>query len=177
MTPERWRQIEELYHSALERGRAVLANADPDLREQVERMLAEDSGSKILDRPVAELWDESSISEVNLAGRAVSYYEVVEKIGEGGMGVVWKARDTRLDRLVALKFLASRSARQADRLTRFVQEARAASALNHPNIITIYEVGSFEGAEFIAMEFVRGKNLDQLIGNKGLRLSEALKYA
>src|SRR6266567_5574341 len=112
-----------------------------------------------------------------MIGQTVSHFQILEKLGEGGMGVVYKARDTQLDRLVALKFLPPDSARQSDRLIRFVQEARAASALNHPNIITIHEINSFQGAEFIAMEFVRGKNLDQLIGKKGLRLSEALKYA
>jgi serine/threonine protein kinase len=109
--------------------------------------------------------------------RTVSHYEVLEKLGEGGMGVVWKARDTRLGRFVALKVLAAEKMSDPDRKRRFVQEAKSASALNHPNIITIYDIDQAEGADFIAMEFVAGKSLDQLIPRKGLRLNEALKYA
>jgi serine/threonine protein kinase len=112
-----------------------------------------------------------------MIGQTISHFEILEKLGEGGMGVVYKARDTNLDRLVALKFLMPDLARQVDRTTRFLQEARAASALNHPNIITIHETGEFEGARFIAMEFVRGKSLDDIIGKTGLRVNDALKYA
>lgn len=93
------------------------------------------------------------------------------------MGAVWKARDKRLDRLVALKVLPAGVFADADLKQRFAQEARAASALNHPHIITIYEIGESDGIDFIAMEFVSGKALDQLIPRRGLRLSEALKYS
>jgi serine/threonine protein kinase len=108
---------------------------------------------------------------------AISHYEVLEKLGEGGMGVVWKARDTRLDRFVALKVLPAEKMCDPERKRRFVQEAKAASALNHPNIITIYDIDQQDGVDFIAMEFVPGKSLDQLIPRKGLRLNEALKHA
>src|ERR1041385_6168519 len=106
-----------------------------------------------------------------------SHYEVLEKLGEGGMGVVWKARDTRLDRLVALKVLPADKVSDPERKRRFEQEAKAASALNHPNIITIYDIGQTDGTDFMAMEFVPGSALDQLIPRRGLRLNEALKYA
>jgi serine/threonine protein kinase len=93
------------------------------------------------------------------------------------MGVVYKARDTHLNRFVALKVLPPEKVVDPERKRRFVQEARAASALNHPNIIHIYDIFNFEGADFIVMEYVSGKTLDRLIGRKGLRLSEALGYA
>src|SRR6266571_4750970 len=112
-----------------------------------------------------------------MIGERLGHYEVVAKLGQGGMGVVWKARDIRLDRFVALKFLPAAKMSDPERKRRFVQEARAASALNHPNIITIYDIDQADGADFIAMEFVPGKALDQLIPRKGLRLNEALQYA
>jgi len=93
------------------------------------------------------------------------------------MGVVWKARDIRLDRIVALKVLPAEKMGDPERKRRFVQEAKAASALNHPNIITIHDIDQADGADLIAMEFVSGKTLDQLIPRKGLRLNEALEYA
>src|SRR5205807_5364679 len=109
----------------------------------------------------------------SLNGRNVSHYRIVEKLGAGGMGVVWKARDTRLDRFVALKFLPAGKMSDPERKRRFVQEAKAASALNHPNIITIYDIDQADGADFIAMECVPGSSLDKLIPRKGLRLNEA----
>src|SRR5207248_1307762 len=107
----------------------------------------------------------------------ISHYRLLEKLGAGGMGVVWKARDTRLDRFVALKVLPAATMSDPERKRRFVLEARTASALNHPNIITIYDIDQAGGADFIAMEFVPGKALDQLIPRKELRLKEALQYA
>jgi serine/threonine protein kinase len=93
------------------------------------------------------------------------------------MGVVYKARDTRLNRAVAIKVLPSDRMSDPERKRRFIQEARAASALNHPNIITLYDIGSGSGIDFIVMEYVSGKTLDQRIRRKGMRLNEALKLA
>src|SRR5256886_17192881 len=112
-----------------------------------------------------------------MVGRTISHYEILEKLGHGGMGVVYKARDTHLDRFIAIKVLPSEKVADAERKRRFVQEAKAASALNHPNIVHIYDIAEIDGIQFIAMEFVPGKTLDQMIGRKGLRLSEALKCA
>ena len=106
---------------------------------------------------------------------AIAHYQLVEQLGEGGMGVVWKARDTHLDRFVAIKVLPAEAAGAAG-LPRLVHEAKAASALNHPNIIHIYDVGEWGGVPYIAMEYVSGKTLEDLIGRRGVRLSEALKY-
>ncbi len=112
-----------------------------------------------------------------MVGRTVSHYHILEKLGEGGMGVVYKAMDTHLDRLVAVKVLPPEKVADADRKRRFVQEAKAASALNHPNIVTIHDIDSADGIDFIAMEFVAGKALDRLIPRHGLRLNEVLKYS
>jgi Tol biopolymer transport system component/predicted Ser/Thr protein kinase len=110
-----------------------------------------------------------------MIGRTISHYQVVGKLGEGGMGVVYKARDTHLDRFVALKVLPPARVADPERKRRFVQEARAASALNHPNIVTIHDIAYEAGVDFIVMEFIAGKTLGQLIGRKGMSLDEALK--
>ena len=107
----------------------------------------------------------------------LGHFSLLEKIGEGGMGQVYKARDNRLERFVAVKLLTESRRTDADRVARFVQEAKAASALNHPNIITIHEIGEHDGQTFIVMELVDGKPLCELIPRKGLRLTEALRVA
>src|SRR5712671_2575635 len=111
-----------------------------------------------------------------MVGRTISHYQILEKLGEGGMGVVYKARDTHLDRFVAIKVLPPEKVADPERMRRFVQEAKAASALNHPNIVHIYDIAESDGIQFIAMEYVPGKTLDQMIGRKGLRLNETLKF-
>ena len=112
-----------------------------------------------------------------MIGKTIAHYQILEKLGEGGMGVVYKARDTHLDRLVALKVLPPEKVADPERKRRFVQEAKAASALNHPNIITIHDIASENGIDFIVMEYVQGKTLDALVPRKGLRLNETLKLA
>jgi len=112
-----------------------------------------------------------------MVGKVLAQYQICEKLGEGGMGVVWKARDTHLDRFVALKTLPAEKLADPERKRRSVQEAKAASALNHANIVHIYDIAEADGIQYISMEYVPGKTLDQLIGRKGLRLSETLKYA
>jgi eukaryotic-like serine/threonine-protein kinase len=111
-----------------------------------------------------------------LIGRTIARYTILEKLGEGGMGTVYRARDARLDRLVAFKILRAEKMHDADRRKRFIQEARTASSLNHPNIIAIYDIDSADGVSYIAMEYVAGVTLDQVIA-RSLRLIDAVKYA
>ncbi|MGE5488716.1 MAG: protein kinase domain-containing protein [bacterium] len=114
---------------------------------------------------------------MDMVGRTISRYEIISRLGEGGMGVVYKARDTHLDRIVALKVLPGGKVSDPDRKRRFMQEARAASALNHAGIVTVYDIDEADDISFIAMEYVSGKTLDAVIPRKGMRLGEALRIA
>jgi serine/threonine-protein kinase len=174
MTPERSQQVDKLLESTrdLDPGKraAFLEQAcagDESLRAEVKALLAAH------DRAGIEVENES----ISLVGQTVGHYVIESKIAEGGMGVVYRALDSRLDRSVAIKVLRPEVVGEPERKRRFIQEARAASALNHPNIITIYEIDSTAGVDFIAMEFVGGRTLDQLIGDNGLSPKEALIYA
>ena len=110
-----------------------------------------------------------------MVGQTISHYEILEKLGEGGMGIVFKARDTTLGRFVAIKFLPASQGESSDRKARFLQEARAASALNHPNIITIHEILSTANGEAIVMEFIRGRTLGEMISAGRVPSADALK--
>src|SRR5690242_10469046 len=111
------------------------------------------------------------------AGSQLGPYEILEPIGAGGMGAVYKARDTRLGREVAVKVLPPDKMSDPDRKRRFIQEARAASALNHPQIVTIHDIGETNAIHYIVMEYVDGRTLDHLIPRNGMKPAEALKYA
>jgi serine/threonine protein kinase/Tol biopolymer transport system component len=179
MTPERWRQVEEIYHAALEREpgqrAALLAQADPEVRKEVESLLAQASGDGLLDHPAADLLGEPSVTQL-AAGSQLGPYKIEAPIGAGGMGEVFRATDTRLRRTVAIKILPKNKVADPQRKQRFLQEARAASALNHPNIVTLHDIASDAGVDYLVMECVPGKSLDKLIPPKGLPLVEALNY-
>ena len=183
MTPERWQQIEKLYHSAREHGAGVLAETDPEIRREVERLLAQDSEGKLLDRNALELLEQFTDTDLQpvkaqrFAGQIISHYRIEEKIGAGGMGVVYKAVDTKLGRQVALKFLPPHLSDDEELKRRLSDEARAASALDHPNIVVIHDIDETpDGDLFIAMAYHEGVTLRQRIKD-GLSLAESLRIA
>ena len=187
MTPERWLQVERIYHEAEARPPGERASfldqacsGDAGLRGEVERMLAGDSeAAGFLEAPAVEMAARALAADaVRISpGSRLGPYEIVSFAGAGGMGEVYQARDTRLNRTVAIKVLPPVAADDAERRRRFLREARAASALNHPNIVTIYDVVSEDGRDSIVMEYVEGKTLADTIGRKGLPLRDALHYA
>ena len=186
MTPERWQQIKQIFNSAVkydESERATfLAQAcrsDARLREEVESLIAshERDGS-FIDSPAYKRLELSLEDNAELKpGEQVGSYLITSFLGQGGMGQVYLANDTRLNRKVAVKLLPSSVTTDIDRLRRFEQEARAASALNHPNIITIYEVCEHASTLMIVNEFVEGETLRHRLATKGLSLREGLRMA
>src|SRR5581483_1581318 len=174
MKNERWEQIEQIYLAALKRARdergAFLATAcagDELLRREVESLLAcETEAEDFIEQPAIEV-AAGLLAETQTgvaAGQTLGHYRVISRLGAGGMGEVYLALDLRLGRRVALKLLPERFVSDADRVRRFEQEARAASALSHPNIITIFEIGQIKETHFIATEFVDGQTLRQREG-------------
>jgi serine/threonine protein kinase len=112
-----------------------------------------------------------------MIGKTISHYKILEKLGEGGMGVVYKAQDTKLDRIVALKFLTPQTLRSEEEKTRFINDTQAVSRLDHPNITKIYEIGEAEGEYFICMDYLEGKSLKDIVKHKTISLKAALEIA
>jgi len=187
ISSDRWQQIEELYHAALKlelsQRAAFLEEAcsgDEELRREVESLLAADAQAKdFIESPALEMAAQAltDAGPPTLVGKNLGAYQILSPLGAGGMGEVYKARDTRLKRTVAIKVLPPDKTSDPERKRRFVQEARAASALNHPSIITTHDIGREDGIDFVVMEYVAGKTLGQVIPRRGLKLKEVLKYA
>ncbi len=187
MTPERWRQVEEVLQAALERrpeARAALLDracaGDPGLRAEVESLLAsarpaeEFLASNAFEDSAGLLGDAETAS---LVGRHVGPYAIEKQIGSGGMGEVYLAEDARLGRKVALKLLSPGLVGDSEPRARFLREARLASALDHPNVCTVHEVGEAGGRLFIAMQYVEGETLRRLVGGRPLPLDSLLSVA
>ncbi|HEV2667799.1 MAG TPA: serine/threonine-protein kinase, partial [Blastocatellia bacterium] len=185
MKPERWRQVDQLFQAALERApeerTAFISEAcgsDDSLRREVETLLAFDGeAGNYIDAPayqlVARLMAEDESR--SLAGKSIGHYQIISILGKGGGGEVYCARDTKLDRVVALKILPEEMSADGERMRRFSREAKAASALNHPNVAHIYEIGEVEGVNFIAMEYVEGQTLAAKINGQPLEINEFIE--
>lgn len=185
MTPERWQEIDRIFAQALElepSSRAAYLEAacagDADLRRQVESLLTHDTDESLVGPPSLE---EATVllsrSLTDPAPRFIGRYKIERSLGIGGMGQVFLARDEQLNRPVGVKLLLAYDAAAPERVKRFRREALAASALNHPNILTIYEIGEADGHNFIATEFVDGQTLQELISKGSVSVAQATDIA
>src|SRR5215468_870517 len=185
MTPERWREIEVLFQRAIarpieERDEFLdeACASDESLRRELGALLASDRDAdgkleEVASGIAVEWATEENQNE--LLGQTIGRYKILTPLASGGMGEIYLAQDTTLDRRVALKFLPRPFTQDSDRLRRFEQEARAASALNHPNIITIYEVGEWNGAHFIVTEHIEGETLRDRMQKGAVPVNELLE--
>jgi serine/threonine protein kinase len=187
MTPERWQKVEEILQAALDRPHAERAlflseecSGDDQLQRETSSLIdAYDEAGDFIEEPAIVQDAHVLISSHDLSnfGREIGPYKVIGRLGGGGMGEVYLAEDARLNRRVALKILPDYFVSDDARLRRFQREARAASALNHPSILTIHEVGDLDGVHFIATEFIDGQTIRELIVNNDLSLKDALDIA
>src|SRR6202035_2096878 len=185
MSSGRWERTKEILEQALrlapQERQAYLSaacGADADLRRELESLIVsyEEAGSAFLGAEASEVL-QLTPPRVLPPGTRLGPYELIELLGAGGMGEVYRARDARLNRHVAIKILPAAFSADHERLHRFEREARSASALNHPNIVTIYELGQDRSCHYIAMELVEGKTLRQLLGSSLLPMRKAIEIA
>ncbi|PYS67363.1 MAG: hypothetical protein DMF69_23255, partial [Acidobacteria bacterium] len=184
MTPDRWRQITGIFEAALQRPSderlAFIEDAcvnDSELRREVQAMLeSHEEASHFIEGPAINLVARQGGDGTSLIGQTIAHYQVLSLLGSGGMGDVYLALDSKLGRKVALKLLPEYLAGDTQRTRLFTKEARAASALNHPNIITVYEIGQLGDRYYIAMEYVEGETLRSHIYEQKTPLRKLLKY-
>jgi non-specific serine/threonine protein kinase len=185
MTPERWQQLKQIFQSALERNpaerSAFLAQAcadDPALRNEVESLISShDQAGDSIEVMAVEAATEMLANDRAIVGKQIGHYQVLSRIGRGGMGEVFLAEDTRLKRQVALKILPAEVAANKERIRRLMQEATAVSALNHPNILTIHDIGEDHDTNFITTEYVEGETLRELINSRPRDIREVLEIS
>lgn len=184
MNSEQLKKVEEIYHAVLEvspQKRELLlqdyCGADEELRREIDSLLSFDKTfGNVIDSSPEFLINEifASFPTLDLIGSQINQYKILALLGEGGMGTVYLAQDTKLERRVAVKFLSDRFPGEGNGLSRFFLEAKASSALNHPNIITVHEIGEFAGKPFIATEFIDGVTLKKFLSGKKQTLGEIL---
>ena len=187
MTPERWQQVDEVFHSALEREpvqRAAFLDqacaGDEELRKEVEALISSyESPGSFISRPALEKFADSLAEDQTdlRTGQAISHYKILRTLGAGGMGNVYLAQDSLLNRKVAIKLLPISLSYDKQFRVRFIREAQLASALEHSNICTVYEVGEFSGRHFIAMQYVEGETLKEVIGERSMKLDSLLSIS
>ncbi len=187
MTPKQWHRVKEVFEAALDHPpgeRAAFVGqacaGDSLLQSEVNSLLSSyEQETRFMETPAAALAAQSLVKEESaaLVGQQLGHYQIIRELGRGGMGVVYLAQDTSLGRSVALKLLPRHLTSDPERLRRFEREARAASALNHPNILTIHEIGQTDGLHFIETEFINGITLREQMRIEELKLGEALNIA
>ena len=192
MSPEKLKKVEEIYHAVLELSpderKTFLREAcsgDTELRREVESLVSFDNiPDSFIDTPpesfAAEMFAENKANknpDSDLTGRKINQYKILSVLGIGGMGIVYLANDTKLERKVAVKLLSGGVADDATKLQRFFQEAKAASALNHPNILTVHEIGEFDAAHFIVTEFIKGRTLKHYLTDENPTMAQILEIA
>src|SRR5262245_10401415 len=185
MKPDQWRQVDQLFQAALERAPeertsfiSEACGGDDSLRREVEALLAADGQAEsFIEAPAYAVAAPLLVEDETPSpmGKIIGHYQVISLVGRGGMGEVYCARDTKLDRVVALKILPKEMSVDWERMRRFSREAKAASALNHPNVAHIYEIGEENGMSFIAMEYVEGQTLAAKINGQPLETTEIVE--
>ncbi|MFN0140294.1 MAG: serine/threonine protein kinase [Pyrinomonadaceae bacterium] len=183
MTHEEYQRIKDIFHAVVDltpAGRSAYLEenygSQPIIRSEVEKLIGS-LESDFLDKPAVETFAADIVSGGHAAGEMVGHYRIIKHIGSGGMGEIFLAEDVGLGRLAALKFLTAGHAEDEEHLHRLLREAKAVSVLNHPNILTVYEIGEIGSSRYIAAEYIRGVNLRQHINGKQLDPREALRIA